>query len=414
MTEPTLQKIGDSYFVGWGQGIVFEFHHLKDHSDGLSGELSITQEGFLAHWGRLSLASSIARGGAAKSALESKPGLPWRTMVDESCHRVVTATRLGAPVSPLEAKPPATDKWLVDGLVPVGDTTIVFGDGGSGKSLFALAFGVCALLGVPLGFWRVGPVQKILYLDWESSRSDHEERLWGLTGPLSPIPEGSILYRPMVRPAAEEASELRALVARHSVDLVICDSLGPACGAEPETAGAATAALNALRSCAPATRLVIAHVSKAEADRTQGHSRPFGSVYVYNLARSVIEAKRGDTTDEREFTLTLTHTKANKGPRRPQTALRWLFDPEGYITIRKGDPEMARAPIATRILAQLRSGAQTAQDIASELGVDDRAVRARLGELAKAHKVQNLTALPGGKGQKNLWGLLDVTARTEP
>lgn len=410
----TARRIGDSYFLAWGQGIVFEFHHLKDHGDGLAAELSITQDGFLAHWGRLTLSSAIARSTAVKAASETRPGYPWRKLVDESCHQVQALHRQGVPASPLEPKAPEPGQWLVEGLVPTGETTIVFGDGGTGKSLFALAFAVCGLLGHPLGPWRVGPVTRVLYLDWESSRRDHETRLWGLLGPLEPLAAGTLLYRPMVRPVAEEAAELRAVVAQHAIDLIICDSLGPACGADPETAGAATAAMTALRSCAPATRLVVAHVSKSEADRQYGASRPFGSVYVANLARSVIEAKRNESLDEREFTLTLTHTKSNTGPKRGQTAVRWLWDDAGYISIVTGEPDSARAPLPKRILLQLREGAQTVHQLAEALGVGKDVVRVRLNDLQTVHKVVRLSDFKGGKAKENQWGLLDANRTPQP
>jgi hypothetical protein len=368
----------------------------------------VTAEGFLAYWGRLTLASSRGRAEAVKACAGAKTGLPWRKWMDEACLLVDGVRSAGAPTTPLIPKRPEPGRWLVDGIIPLGETTILFGDGGSGKSLCALGLGVCGLLGVRFGSWPVGPLRKILYLDWESSRVDHENRLWGLTGPLGRVlPEEGILYRPMTRSAAEEASELRALVAQHQVDLVICDSLGPACGPEPETAGAATAALTALRSCAPATRLVVAHVSKAEADRQQGHSRPFGSVYVYNLARSVIEARRGDTTEEQEFTLTLTHTKNNLGPKRPQSAVRWIFDEEGYIAMMKGDPDMARAPATARIKAALASGGLSVHQLYEETGLAKDQIRARLNDPRNANTFVRLNVHPGGKSKEPLWGLVD-------
>jgi len=402
-----IQKIGDSYFVTWPGAITGEFHHLREHSDGIAAELSLTQNGLVAYWGRLTLASAVARTTAAKAAGEAIPGQAWLRIINESCLQVVALHRKGAPTTALEPRPPSAARWLVEGLVPQGETTILFGDGGSGKSLFALGFAVSGLTAAPLGRWRVAPVRTVLYLDWESSRSDHEERLWGLLGPEPGVAPGAILYRPMTRPVAEEAGELRTVVAQAGVDLVICDSLGPACGAEPETAGAATAALNALRSLAPATRLVIAHVSKMEADRQRGHSRPFGSVYVYNLARSVIEAKRNEGTEPDEFTLTLTHTKSNTGPRKGQAATRFLFSPEGYIFVRPGDPDLARAPLSAQIRAHLRDGAKTAQELAELCEAADNHIRARLSQMEKAHTVVRLTALPGGRGNKGLWGLAE-------
>jgi hypothetical protein len=414
MTEPIMSHVGDDYLVAWPNAINCEFQHVRDQGEGIYAELTITVEGYLAYWGRITLPSARSRAEAVKMCTSTKPGHPWHKMIDEACRLVVADFREGAPVEPLEPVAPDPQQWLVDGLIPVGETTVLFGDGGSGKSLLALALAVCGLAGSPLANWRIRPITRVLYLDWESTKRDHDARLWALTAVNGRVPAGSLLYRPMTKPASEDAAEVRTLVARHQVDLLICDSLGPACGAEPETAGAATGALNALRSCAPATRLVIAHVSKTDADRQHGTARPFGSVYVQNLARSVIEARRNDDPDEREFTLTLTHTKANLGPRRGQTALRWLFDEEGYISITKGEPDMARASLAARILGELRGGALTAQALGDALKSPANEIRARLGSLEKAHRVVRLTAHLGGAKNKNLWGLADTTAHREP
>jgi DNA-binding NarL/FixJ family response regulator len=225
------------------------------------------------------------------------------------------------------------------------------------------------------------------------------------------VPEGSILYRAMTRPLVDEAAEVRALVAKHQVDLVICDSLGPACGADPETAGAATGALTALRSLAPASRLVIAHVSKAEADRQYGTARPFGSVYVYNLARSVVEARRNDSPDQGEFTCTFTHTKSNTGPRQGQTAVRWVFSEEGYILARKGEPDMARAPLRMQIKDALRAGKKTVQELAEELHRSETEIRVRLNEMEKRTEVVRLTVHQGGRANKVPWGLAEQSVQ---
>src|SRR3989442_2622213 len=136
----------------------------------------------------------------------------------------------------------------------------------------------------------------------------------------------------MTRALADEAPQLRADVARHGVELVIVDSLAPACGAEPEGADAAIRAMNALRSFAGTTRLVIAHVSKLAADQPKGATRPYGSVFVRNLARSAWELRRSDEADE-ELVVAAYHRKRNEGRRSSPFGLTLGFAAHGAVTV---------------------------------------------------------------------------------
>jgi hypothetical protein len=82
---------------------------------------------------------------------------------------VIEHVRTGEPSVPLTPERFGPGKWLVDGLVPKDDITVVFGDGGVGKSYLALSTALAGLLRRPLSNrWRVAPLERVLILDWES------------------------------------------------------------------------------------------------------------------------------------------------------------------------------------------------------------------------------------------------------
>ena len=271
--------------------------------------------------------------------------------------------------------------------------------------MLALTLGVHGVLGHPLGPWHIAPLRRILYLDWETDARAHRERLYGLTCGLEAPPADAILYRRLFRPLTDDLSTVRADADRHHADLVICDSLAPACGLEPEGADAAVRTLMALRAL-PGTKLVIAHVSKAQADQARG-ARPFGSVHVQNLARSVLEVRRrvGGPEDS-ETLITVHHRKSNHGRLAGSVGLAFAFDDlTGGITVRRASADTSGAPLPAQILEALRSGKKDASELAEETDSSVQSVRSALNRLAEKHKVIRLESVSGGRGKKQLWGL---------
>jgi archaellum biogenesis ATPase FlaH len=406
--EIQVQPIGDRYLVTVPD-LVLEFAHVRDHTEGLAAELTIYRVATGdRHWGKLSLASPPSRAASVKAAERSGPCPGLAAILDEACFQIVQRERLGTPAAPLLAMPPSPDAWLVPGLLPLGETSILYGDGASGKSLLALALALAGCTGFPLGKaerWRVAPLRGALYLDWESRREDHAERLWGLSrihGAGEPVE--TIRYRAMTRGLGEELTAVAQDCAAAPTDLVIVDSLGAAAGAEPESADAAVRTLNALRTLAPATRLVIAHVSKAAAELDKGRPKPYGSVYVSNLARSTVLALASDQVAADELTVTYHHTKVNRGPRMPARALSFAFD-GGEIDVRAVDPDLTRAGLPERIIAALRDGAESVAVLAKHLGAKEGTLRSTLTRLEKRGNVVRIGESGRGRGQETQWGL---------
>jgi AAA domain-containing protein len=413
--EPVVKQIGESYFAVWASHLVaMEFARLTDHRDTLSAELSVTNEAIGSlHWSRINLASATGRFAVIKALEEAHPGPPWRRMLDRACQRVATLLRTGEPMEYLSPVIQDEGRWFIEPWMPTGQITVLYGDGGTGKSLLALALTTAGVLGHALGPLPARTINRALYLDWETDRSTHDRRLAGLTAVREAPPDQAIGYRRLRRPLTDDLASIRADVDRHQAELVVVDSLGGACGPEPESADAAIRTLMALGAL-KATVLVIAHISKASAE--QSRSRPYGSVYVYNLARSVIEARRDDTDDEAAsgYTLSLYHRKANESRKAKPIGLHFAIDESPYVvTVCGASPDLASAGLPTQILEALRRGGKTVSTLAEELGSGVDVVRAAMNRLENRNKVVRLDSVSGGRGRKTLWGRADENRSTE-
>ena len=411
MEEPSVKPIGDSIFVTYHGRAILEFARFSESRDTCSAEVTIsTWEGTELHWARVNLASTQGRSALSKAVEEAEPAGDWRPMLERACRVVAKHLRVGEPAVPLIAAPlsTASPRWWIDGWMPERQLSVLFADGGTGKSYLALALVLAGLFARPLSpRWRVGRVQRALYLDWESDREEQQYRLWRLCAGLGSEPvDRAILHRTMRRPLREEIGAVRAEVAREAVDCVIADSLAPACGPEPESADAAVTTLLALRSLA-VTTLCLAHVSKVAAD-SKGPARPFGSVHIQNLARSVIEARSSELDTQEESILSLYHRKSNHGRRCIPSALRFTWDPSGAIRITGAAPEFGGATLAFQILEALKPGPKETVALAEELDASAATIRSTMTRLENRGMVLRLVGSQGGRGQNTQWGLIDT------
>lgn len=408
-TDPILKPVGDSVFVVWKDRAVFDFSRFSERGDALSAEVAVTNNASAElHWARVNLASTQGRGALIRALEDAEPVGDWRPLVDVACRMVARHVRTGEPAVALEPAAPTTEtRWAVDGWIPAGQITVLFGDGGAGKSYLALSLALSGLLDRAITpRWRMGPLTRVLYLDWESDRQEQAARLWRLTAGLGSAPvDGAILHRTMRRPLRDEIAAVRGEVARQGVDFVICDSLAPASGPEPEHADAALSALLALRSLA-VTVLCVAHVSKQQAD-AKAPARPYGSVHIQNLARSTIEARGDEAGDGDDVTVSLYHRKANQGRKQPPAAVRFSFDPDGAVRVSNGQPDTGGASLAFQLLDALKNGPRESAALAEELDCTPNTLRSALGRLEKRGMVLRLGESGSGRGKQSQWALID-------
>lgn len=417
MTPPIFRIEGDRYFCLWSdEGIGIGFENIREHSDGLHGEVSIQtvngvgeKQGHI-HWARLNLSSSSSRQSLSKLLSTRVKGEPidWLNLLESACTMTAHAVRAPAPLVDIASVTPSrADAYCVAPLLPLHETSILYGDGGSGKSLLALTLAVAVAGNVALPWpLRAAVTGPVIYLDYETSKEEQAFRLQALANGLLLSSVPSVAYRAAYRPIADEISALKADVQRTGAVLVIVDSIAPACGGEPESADVILRFMNALRSLSPGvTRLVLSHVSKADTEKRR--AKPFGSAFVRNLARSCWEIRRADEETADTLTVGLFHDKANRGKLSRPCGLTYTWQ-EDAIWVTKQEvadhPDLApSASLSYRIRELLKPGPKTMAELAEELEAKPESVTRALRRMGDVFRMENYEG--GGRGKQNVWSL---------
>jgi hypothetical protein len=183
------------------------------------------------------------------------------------------------------------------------------------------------------------------------------------------------------------------------------DSFGMAVGSEPEGADAAIRLLATLRSLGPTvTTLLICHTSHASAEQRQGATKPYGSIYVMALGRSVWEARR-DEDGGSDAVVSLFHRKCNPTRLHPPIALQFKFA-DDRISVSRADlgdrPELlARATLRQQIAALLKRGARTTASLAEDLDAKPASVEQTIRRMRHDEQVVQV-----GPDKPARWGLV--------
>ena len=88
---------------------------------------------------RVNLTANRGRNDVAKRCDESIPGLPWGTIVDNICKTVRKERKKGEPVVDLKfGEISESSQYTIDPFLIHNQANLLYGDGGLGKSWFAL------------------------------------------------------------------------------------------------------------------------------------------------------------------------------------------------------------------------------------------------------------------------------------
>ena len=368
-------------------GVTLELDRLRREHHELIGELSArcelpgarTVDGSLSI-ADLNLSSARARQDRAK-LLAARAGtgdqIDWAGLIEEFCQRALQADRAGQPAVDLrqiERPDPREDMIEVYGLaMPRRHPTILFGDGGTGKSYLALY----------LAGRMVEMGTSVALFDWELCADEHRDRLERL------FPDGMprIVYARCERPLVYEADRLRRIVRENSIAFSVYDSIAFACDGPPEAAEVAGRYFRAVRQIGGGS-LHIAHVNKSEtADK-----KPFGSTFWHNGARSTWYVEQAEASADSDVQqIGIFNRKANLGRLRPAVGFSIEFGHE-CTWFRKADvagtPELAtRLTVTQRMQHLLRSGALTVTQIAEELDVEVNTVTQTVNRYVKKGRV---------------------------
>ena len=266
--------------------------------------------------GRLGLLSRSGIKGCVDTCERRVPGFAWADVIDDVCDRALNnqRTRLKPEIVGLKEPKRERPAYQVWPLLPSRKPTIIYGQGGIGKSWLAVY--LCAL--VDNGLTASGlnaDAGKSLYVDWEDDQSTLNERAWAIKrGEPEISDEWGLRYFGAQGPLVDWIDDLANHVAGEEFDLVVIDNVGLALGGDANDAETVLAFFRALRQL-DTTILLIDHMTKGPDSKDRG---AFGSVYKRNSARSLWEMRQAENG---EMTMGLYHRKANNSRLSPPVGL---------------------------------------------------------------------------------------------
>jgi hypothetical protein len=351
------------------RGLEFRLDRVRERFYEINGELSIALAGARVMRSSFNASSTTSRRNTASYATSrlngQAKGISLADLLDEFCVRVLEAEHDGGTEWELAGTqvPEPGPRLLMDPFLPMNKPSVLFADGGTGKSHLSIAFAVSVQTGaviipgiVPA---RTGPA---LYLDWETD-FDAVNRMVREVCAGAHIPPIELAYLRCHRPLADMVERIAERRAQLGAELLVIDSvglaLGPNANASPEEA--TSRYFLALRAIG-GTSQSLDHVPK-----NNSTGKPYGSVYKSNYARSTWEAKGVDCPPGGNPVakhIALYHRKANT------TA---LMAPRGFgLSWTNGEFTIRQEPTApewrTEAPAQPRTHADRIADAILEAG----------------------------------------------
>lgn len=380
---------------------MLSFSRLHEHHEEISGLVRIRLAGFPGRAdgdlldGKIILTGPRSMQDAARACAKRVGEFEdWDGLILKSCIAVRRALEEGTPVLDLGdglVEPDAP--FAVEPLIRVGEPTLAFGPGGTGKSTLALMVAMVATTG--LEFWqlRSGVEQaRILYLDYEDEEASQRRRLAKLAAGLG-RERPHIHWKRAESSLTQIAESLSRQIAREKITALIVDSAGLACGVEPESADSANAYFRALRSLKIDWSLTIAHQPKGK----ERDPYPFGSVFWWNNPRMIWRTGLSRNDDNHDgIHLGLWHRKANNGMLGKPLAFHIRFVGDEIRVTREEPRSVAefRGDLSEkeRVLAALEdaAGPLTYAELESITHIELGSLYVVVGRLSKDDQVQKL------------------------
>ena len=368
----TMEGGAGIYELEWPQLLIkADVARLKENSDHeLRGEIWVysNRPNSTGHvkQGRIILTSPANRKQFAKALEDRDSEVDWDQVVEQISVAVLEDWRAGTPEVAITGSvaPAQANRWLIQPLVQIGHPTLIYGKGSTGKSWLAQYLSVLVHEGMSVSGLTVEQ-SRVLYLDWETDINEIGFRISMIRKGLGLPAESQdgIWYKAMTQGLSADIATVRGIVQKHNIHFVVLDSLGSACMGEPESAEVVLRMFAALRSLG-VTSLCVDHVSK--------EGSLFGSVYKFNAARQIFEAKKSQGEGEDKLEFAMFHRKANNS--KLVKPLGWVLEfdnTQDAIAMTRKDVRDTKLAGEMRIVDQissiLRGGPHAVKDIADIL-----------------------------------------------
>ena len=349
------------------------------------GELTVRVGGVHVSRATFNLSSLSARSATAKLLETRVQRQEWPELLEQLCLSVLDTERRGCGVELVGTRRPAGERrYLLDPLLPESQPAVLFAPGGAGKSTLAGAVAVSVATGSQVipGWVPAYPCTPLI-LDYETTAEEWSKRLAAIAegAGLKPV---AVPYLRCDRPVVDLLERIARQVSDQAIGLVIVDSVVLATGTAREGSGAeeGTVRLHAALRELGTTALLVDHVAATELQPgSTGISKPYGSIFKLNLARSAWELRREHEPIGGVAQLLLVNVKANYAAKAEPIQLRIVHDRD-VIRFERGAvtaPELeGRLPTHERMRRALVDGALTAKELATRLSISESSVRVAL------------------------------------
>lgn len=389
MDEPTVRRVANVFHLLWEQEqIGVKVSRLSEGSKGeVSAEFEVktTLPGYesLVHGNtRYTLTSGRSMHDIGQTCQKRLDEIDWYALFEQLKVEVLGQYRQGEPPIYLNGSHMSQrSRFRVQPFLVEGQPNLFYGAGGSLKTFFALYLSTLMDLTIlEHNSIKVEP-GRVLYLDYETSPEEMDERANAVRNGLGEEVESTVAYRQCYQPLPSEIETIQEWVLERSIDLVVVDSMGGAIDGDMDKAQDVMEYFRALRSL-NVTTLTLDHLNK--------EGKLIGSVYKTNASRCVWEMRRATTGNDSQVSVGLYHRKMNNGQLHQKPfGYEFTFDTDHAtgatqaVSIRRTDvmdiPILASgSPIRLQIAAALKDGSLTAVEIAETLGIKHDVVRVAL------------------------------------
>lgn len=424
MKPLTVERLGLGYVLRMPDvAAEIAVGRLTGSRDGLRGRLRVmcampdspSADGSLYH-GDFNLSSPTTRTALSRYLDRRYDGIKWSSVLETFCDAVLTMEGAGEPFETVGRAPRRQIRdYVLRPLIPAGQSTVIFGAGGSGKTTLAAVFGCSVHTGIRLVNGFEPTRGNVMVLDWERSRDDWNDLVSAISDGAD-IDPPELIYRFCAgRTLADQVEEIARKVMAENVRLLIIDSAAHASGfgRDGGDPSEATAKLHSALRVIKTAALIVDHIAGENLENERSVSKPYGSVYKLNSPQGgVFELRREKSVGAVPGHLALIDTKRNLRATLPPVGLRIEYegdDPATSIRVLREEihtPALTRAALslADRIERALKEAmvALEPKEIATAVGLDATATNdvQQVRNALNQFKGRRFTRLSDGR-----WGL---------
>ena len=410
--EPRVQRLANTFLLHWPSiHMGIQVSRIQEHSERTTAEfwvLTYDDEGgsqTVLRGERYNLVAPRAKKDIAQRIAHrfQQDSYFWETIIESAFETILEEFRSGEPVENITGdRVRLQNKFRVYPLLLEQQPNVIFGKGGSGKSLIATYISVVVdtpPLHTPVFRSESGGV---LYLDWETDVVEFQNRVAAIKNGLDIPPSvgTSIKYLRMTQPLETEIDRLQSIVMDEKVNLIVVDSMEMAIQGNSNESMPVSGLYASLRTLGT-TSLIVDHLNKS--------GEWVGNEYKRNFARNAWRIAANQIPNTDLLTVGFFHEKWNNTKRISAFAVDLKFtsdetDELDTVTLKRGDISgveefQDRRSLSERLYDELKEGPQPVNELAQILDKDEASIRTTL------HRNKNrFVKIPSGD-----WALLQVS-----